>query len=142
MISLILIIAIGLLVRKREEFSDSVFKLLLAGMVTAIVTELAFTLYSDVYGIANMVGHLVNVVSLYLIYRALVETSLTKPYELLFRNLKQSESTLVNRATELTAVNDRLEEEIAERKKAEDALKESALACPFNWCKVVINIIF
>ena len=61
-ISLILIVAAGLLVIKRKEFSESVFKLLLAGMITAVVTELAFTLYSDVYGIANMVGHLLNMV--------------------------------------------------------------------------------
>jgi K+-sensing histidine kinase KdpD len=123
-ISLILIVAVGLLVIKRKEFSNSVFKLLLSGMLTAIATELAFTVYSDVYGITNMVGHLLNVVSFYLIYRAIIETGLTKPYELLFRNLKQSESSLSNRATELTAVNSRLKEEIEVRKKVEEALKE------------------
>lgn len=124
-ISLILTIAAGLLVIKRREFGESVFKLLLAGTITAVGTELAFTLYSDVYGIANMVGHLLNILSFYLFYRALVEMSLTKPYELLFHNLKQSESGLENRAAELTETNNRLEKEIIERKKAEHALKES-----------------
>ncbi len=124
-ISIILIVAVGLLIRRRKEFSDSVFKLLLAAMITAVATEMAFTLYADVYGVANMIGHLLNVVSFYLIYRALVETSLARPYELLFRNLKQSELSLTNRAVELTKVNSRLEEEITERKKAEEALKLS-----------------
>ena len=122
-ISLIILVAIGLLVRNKKEFSNNVYKMLIAGMAAAVATELAFTLYVDVYGVANMVGHLLNVVSFYLIYRALVETSLTKPYELLFRNLKQSETNLANHATELTTVNTRLEQEIAERTKAEEELE-------------------
>ena len=94
-------------------------------MVIAVTTELAFTLYADVYGIINMVGHLLNVVSFYFFYSALVETGLTQPYELLFRNLKQSETTLANRAQELTQVNEKLEEEITEREATEEALRES-----------------
>ena len=124
-ISIIILVAIGLLVKKRREFSEGIFKLLLASMAVAVATEMAFTLYSDVYGIMNMVGHLLNVVSFYLIYRALVQTNLTKPYDLLFRNLKQSETTLANRAEELTQLNERLEEEITERQAIEEALKES-----------------
>jgi signal transduction histidine kinase/PAS domain-containing protein len=124
-ISIIILAAIGLLIKKRVAFSDDVFKLLLAAMALAIASEMAFTLYTDVTGIANMLGHLLNVVSFYLIYRALIETSLTKPYALLFRNLKQSETTLANRAQELTKANERLEEEITEREATEEALKES-----------------
>jgi signal transduction histidine kinase/PAS domain-containing protein len=124
-ISIIILAAIGLLIKKRKEFSTNIYKLLLAAMTLAIATEMAFTLYTDVYGIANVVGHLLNVVSFYLIYRALVETGLTKPYELLFRNLKQSETTLANRAEELTKVNEKLEEEITERETTEEELRES-----------------
>ncbi len=124
-ISIIILAAITVLIIKRKEFSSNVFKLLLTAMALAIATEMAFTLYADVYGIANMVGHLLNVVSFYLIYRALIETGLTKPYELLFRNLKQNETTLANRANELTKVNVQLEKEIAERQTTEEALRES-----------------
>ncbi len=124
-ISIVILAAIAVLIIKRREFSSNVFKLLLTAMALAISTEMAFTLYTDVYGIANMVGHLLNVVSFYLIYRALIETGLTKPYELLFRNLKQSETTLANRANELTKVNIQLEKEIAERQITEEALRES-----------------
>ena len=69
------------MIKKRKEFSADIYKLLLAAMALAVATEMAFTLYTDVYGIANVVGHLLNVVSFYFIYRALVETGLTKPYE-------------------------------------------------------------
>jgi signal transduction histidine kinase len=124
-ISLILIVAIGLLIRKRADFSSKIFKLLLSAMAVVVATELAFTLYTDVYGITNMLGHLLNVVSFYLFYLAFVETSLTQPHELLFRNLKQSETTLSNRAQELTQLNEKLEEESAEREATEEALRES-----------------
>ena len=124
-ISLILLLSISLLIRKRMEFSGSVVKLMAFAMAVAIAAELAFTLYTDVYGIANMIGHLLTVVSFYLIYKALIETGLTKPYDLLFRNLKQNETALTRHAAELTVVNNRLEQEVADRKKAEDALRQN-----------------
>ena len=124
-ISIIILASIGILIWKRKEFSSNIYKLLLTAMALAVATEMAFTLYTDVYGIANMVGHLLNVVSFYFIYRALVETGLTKPYELLFRNLKQSEITLAKRAQELSTVNKRLEQEIIEREATEEELRES-----------------
>ena len=57
--------------------------------------------------------------------KALVQTGLTKPYELLFRNLKQNETALANHAKELTQINEKLEEEIAGREAAEKALRKS-----------------
>jgi ligand-binding sensor protein len=124
-ISLILLCAISLLIIKRREFSGNVVKLMVAAMALAIAAEMAFTLYTDVYGIANVIGHLLTVVSFYLIYMALIETGLTKPYDLLFRNLKQNEIALTKHAAELTEVNDRLVQEVAERKKAEEALQQT-----------------
>jgi signal transduction histidine kinase len=124
-ISLILLLSISLLIRKHMEFSGNVVKLMASAMAVAIAAEMSFTLYTDVYGIANMIGHLLTVVSFYLIYKALIETGLTKPYDLLFRNLKQNETALTRHAAELTVVNNRLEQEIADRKKAEDALRQN-----------------
>jgi len=80
---------------------------------------MTFTLYTDVFGIANVIGHLLIVVSFYLIYKALIETGLTKPYNLLFHDLKQNEIALTEYTNELTDVNDQLVREAAERKKAE-----------------------
>ena len=124
-ISLIIVLTIGLLIKKRTEFSKDIYRMLLAAMFLGIATDMAFTLYTDVYGIANMVGHLLNVLSFYFIYRALIETSLTRPFELLFRNLKQSETKLANRASELFIVNKKLEEEITQREAIQKALEES-----------------
>ena len=41
-----------------------------------------------------MIGHLLKIVAVYLIYRAIIWTGFAKPYSLLFRNLKQSEEAL------------------------------------------------
>jgi len=66
-------------------------RLLSAAIGVLIASELAFTLYNDVYGIANMIGHFLKFVGFYLIYKAIIETGLARPYDLLFRELKESE---------------------------------------------------
>jgi len=45
-------------------------------------------------GLVITAGHLLKVASFYLVYKALIETGLVKPYNLLFRNLKKSEEAL------------------------------------------------
>ena len=124
-ISGIILVAIVFLVKKRNEFSDEIFKLLLVAMALGIATEMAFTVYTDVYGIMNMVGHLLNVISFFFIYVALVQTSLTKPYNLLFRDLKQSETNLAKHSEELTKVNEKLAQEIDQRTAVQKALEQS-----------------
>ena len=93
-ISVILIGAITLLFQKRKEFDERVFRLLVAAMVITIAAELAFTFYISAYGFSNLVGHYFKIISFYLVYKAIIETGLTKPYALLFRDLKQSEEAL------------------------------------------------
>lgn len=124
-ISVILALSMVLLYRNRAQFSDSVFKWLMLGMTLAIATEMMFTLYTDVIGITNMLGHLLDLFSFYLIYKALIETGFSKPYNLMFHNLKQSELSLTKQASELTQSNQRLETEIAEHKKTEQELTYS-----------------
>ena len=79
-ICLILICSIALLVRKQEEFGKVVLKLLVASIFLTIAAELAFTFYISVYGISNLFGHFCKIISFYLIYKAIIETGLTKPY--------------------------------------------------------------
>ena len=66
-------------------------RLLYAATAVSIAAELSFTLYVDVYGLLNLIGHFLEIVAFYLIYKAIIETGLVRPYNLLFRNLKQSE---------------------------------------------------
>ena len=90
-ISMILLGALAVLFKNRKAFDPNVLRLLAASIVITIVSELAFTFYISVYGLSNLFGHFCKLISFYLIYKAVIETGLTKPYGLLFRNLKRSE---------------------------------------------------
>jgi len=93
-ISLIFVGAIGLLFKKRKKFEPDVFRLLVASITITIAAELTFTFYVHAYGFSNLIGHYLKIVSFILIYRALIVTGLTKPYNLLFRELKENEENL------------------------------------------------
>ena len=93
-ISLILIGAIILLFQKRKEFDEGVLQILIASIAVTITSELAFTFYIHAYGFSNLIGHILKIISFYLIYKAIIETGLVRPYDLLFRNLKKSEEDL------------------------------------------------
>jgi signal transduction histidine kinase/DNA-binding response OmpR family regulator len=95
-ISAILLAALAMLLRRRRDFSPSVLQLLVATIVVTIASELAFTLYSGPYDLFNLVGHLLKIVAFYLFYRALIETSLRNPYDLLFRELSENQAALLS----------------------------------------------
>lgn len=141
-ICLILAVSVVLVVRKKKEFDKVVLQLLVASILLTIGAELAFTFYISVYGISNLLGHFCKILSFYLIYKAIIQTGLTKPYDLLFRNLKQSEEALrgkeaalreshlelerrvEERTVDLMKANEQLKQEIEERRKAEEDLAE------------------
>ena len=93
-ICLILLGAGALLYRNRDRFDPSVLQWVLRSIVVTIGSELAFTFYIHAYGFSNLVGHFLKILSFYFIYKAIIETGLSKPYNLLWRNLKQSEEAL------------------------------------------------
>ena len=99
-ICLILLASMALLLRHRREFDPRLLRLLALSIVATIASELAFTFYISVYGLSNMLGHLLKIIAFYLIYKAVIETRLVRPYNILFRGLKQSEEAL--RASKFT----------------------------------------
>jgi len=111
-ISLILAATVIVLILKRRHFDTLVWKLLISSLVFLILGELAFTSYVSVYGFMNMLGHLFRLVSVYLFYRAIVVVGLTRPYDLLFHDLKQNQEALEKSEqryeTIINAVNDGL----------------------------------
>ncbi len=90
----ILIAAMGLLWHNRSEFDATVMTWLIGSIVAAIAAEFAFTLYIGVTDAANLIGHVFKIIEFYLLYRALVETGFTRPYNLIFRQIKQEEESL------------------------------------------------
>ncbi len=93
-ISLTLIGAIALLFRIRKQLDETVFRLMVGAMALTVVGELTFTFYVSVYGLSNVIGHFFKIVSFFLIYRALIRSSLTRPYETLFRGLEKEKTAL------------------------------------------------
>lgn len=117
-ISTILLASAIFLIHYRADFDKDVFRLLIASIIVTIFAELAFTLYVSMYGFPNFIGHILKILSFYLIYEAVIATGLTKPYNVLFRNLKQSEEAIRKSEQELRDLNRQLE-------KAKDLLKQS-----------------
>ena len=105
-ICLILLGGLGLLLPRRRHFDPAVFRWLTWSIAFTIGSELSFTLYTDVYGLSNVIGHLLKVAAVYLIYKAVIETGLSRPYQLLFRNLKNREETLAEVQSRLQAILD------------------------------------
>ncbi|MCP4218613.1 MAG: response regulator, partial [bacterium] len=94
LISLILAGSFFILFQNRREFEPEVMRVISASIFLTIGAELAFTFYISAYGFSNLIGHCFKIISFYLIYMAIIQTGLKKPYSLLFRNLKQHENLL------------------------------------------------
>ncbi len=112
-VMLVFAAALSLLWRQRERFEPAVFTALALALTTKIAAELSFTLYHDVYGFTNLLGHLLKLIATVLIYQALVETAISRPFDLLFRSLKRSEAALQAENLEITAARAELEKKNA-----------------------------
>lgn len=117
-ISGILLLSLLFLFKRQEQFDAQIRKLLSWAIVLTILGELAFTFYISNYGFSNLVGHYLKIASFYLVYKAIIETGLNRPFDLLFRDLKQKEENLKKTNSDLVT-------EINEREKAEKQLKAS-----------------
>lgn len=84
---------------------------LFAATAITILSELCFTLYSDVADIFNLLGHLFKIVAYIFIYRAVFVASVRAPFQLLDAELTEN-----RRMTgELGIYREHLEELVAER---------------------------
>jgi len=105
LICLVLVAGIIFLWKNRKDFDEKVYKFLIASMILTIFQELSFTLYTDNYGITNMVGHYLKILSFYLIYQAIVRTGIEEPYNLIFRELAINEVNLKEAKNAAEAAN-------------------------------------
>lgn len=99
----IFLASLGLLFVNRKAFDRRVLHLMIGAALASMLSELSFTRYVSVYGPANMIGHYFLLLSVALIYRAIVVTGVEEPSRLLFRNLKLSEEAFRQANAELEA---------------------------------------
>ena len=125
----ILIASILLLARRKAEFDQRVFWMLLGSLVVTIASELSFSDYVNLYGAANLIGHLLKLVSFYLFYRAFIEEGLRRPYDLIFRDLKYGEQTLRQHKEELESLNLGLAKKQEFLNAVLDNIRDGIVAC-------------
>ncbi len=106
MIILILFSSLLLLYRHKNDFDLRIFVFLIISTIITMISELAFTFYIGVYDFSNLLGHILKIISAFCIYKALIETGFENPFNLLFRKLKESELSLIQKANDLEVAYD------------------------------------
>ncbi len=90
-----MIIAAGILFwKKRKHLEKNILSMLLFAGAFTVMSEMSFTLYADVYGFFNYLGHIFKLFSIGLIFNALIYKSLTNPFQLLFREVSETNKKL------------------------------------------------
>lgn len=121
-IAVISIISILILMKNKKAFDKSVYTYMIFSLAIMIVSEIFFTLYSDVFDISNMIGHVMYAVSSYLMYKVVSTICIKNPYELLFYQLSETNQALKLKAEELEKSNEKLKIEIRKHRITENEL--------------------
>jgi hypothetical protein len=93
-ICVLLLMALFFLHRGRQALDITVYWLMAVSIALTICIEISLTLYISVYGFSNLFGHSLKIISFSLVYVALIRSSLTRPYTVLFRELGQATEEL------------------------------------------------
>lgn len=105
---IIIVILIGtilILYRNKLNFDHTVFIFIILSLIATSLSEFSFTLYFDVTGIFNALGHFLKILSFYFIYKALIEIGLSRPYDFLFRRLNKRKNLLIEQTKNLKILN-------------------------------------
>jgi len=150
-ISGILLIAALSYYLTRNNFDSTSLKWFIAAIAFTIAAEMSFTLYSHPYGLENMIGHYFRFISYYMIYKAIIEATLIRPYDVMFRSLKISEQSLIetNEYLQLTTkivrhdIRNELSKitlaiELYQQSKKDDSLLEQVLES-ISRCTILIE---
>ncbi|WP_332248972.1 MASE3 domain-containing protein, partial [Thermosinus carboxydivorans] len=104
-ISAIVLLALAVTWSHKQQFQPTVLPFLWLVFIAILGAEFCFIIYTDVYGLIHMFGHLFKFASFYFTYKAMVETNLQVPHKLLYYKLGAAK------------------QEIEERKRAEQDLQ-------------------
>ena len=104
LVDIIFGISLGILIMIRYEFSGKVFAYLVIFLISTIISELSFTFYISVFDFFNFMGHIFKIIAFYFVYKAIIETGLEDPFQLMFRKLKVSEKSLKSQTDHLKQV--------------------------------------
>ncbi|MDA3870356.1 MAG: response regulator, partial [Gammaproteobacteria bacterium] len=103
---------------KRHLLKPRLLTLLIIAIGFTIIAETIFTLYAAIDDVYNKSGHIVKILSFWLIFDILVKSTLTRPYRELKKAHDDMENTVITRTKTL-------EQEVENHKNTERALIES-----------------
>lgn len=106
----------------RDRIHNSVVWNLIFSILFDILSELCCTLRLELPTSSNVFSHLFKVIAFYLLYKAIVQTSIKAPYKLLINKLSSTENELQQNKMELNNISEKLSLESIEKNKMEKAL--------------------
>jgi PAS domain S-box-containing protein len=121
----VLLLSIVLLIKNKQKLHENISLFLLFSVIIFILSELCFTFYLNTTTLVNVTGYILRLLSYYLIYKAIIQTTLENPYNVLFYRLTEINSSLEIKTRLLMKINKKLNEEIIERKEVEESLRLS-----------------
>jgi diguanylate cyclase (GGDEF)-like protein len=83
------IFALIMFTTSQMEIGNKIKHYIQLSLLAFITSELCFTLYVDVYGVLNGVGHILKLISYWFIWLLVMDEGLDKPFEFLFGNIYQ-----------------------------------------------------
>ncbi len=85
-IDAILFIALFSIFKFGHSLSQEEKVLIATSIILTMIAELAFTFYVDVYGAANLIGHIFKLYSFWIIFHSIILSNLKAPYEELHKS--------------------------------------------------------
>lgn len=118
-VMLMLIIASVGFMSKFKRKRDKMFLLMFYAMLFSVLSEFAFAIYIDVYGIFNYSGHILKFISMFMVFRAIFVKNIRAPYIALSNAQKalkdhadHLDRTVEQRTRQLKVINARLMEDL------------------------------
>ncbi|HRX16562.1 MAG TPA: MASE3 domain-containing protein [Spirochaetota bacterium] len=78
----------------KKDFSNDIRRQMVLALLFAGLAEIFFTFYINVYGISNYIGHVLKIISVVIIFRAIVHKGIREPQDILYYDLLQKEEAL------------------------------------------------
>ena len=85
----IVAVLVGAMLRLRAHramLENRLYHLMVLCILLTVIAELAFTFYVSAYGISNLIGHIFKLFSFWLIFLAIIRTTLAEPFTQLARD--------------------------------------------------------
>jgi PAS domain S-box-containing protein len=124
-ICLALSVVILMLRVNNKKLNENISLFLIFAIGLLIPSELCFTVYEFYGDTYSITGHVFKLLSYYLAYKAIIQTTLENPYNVLFYKLTEINSSLEIKTRLLMKINEKMNNEINERKAVEEKLRVS-----------------